>query len=49
MRVFVAARAQTQAERLTALVRHQGAACRARLAPFDPAWLDRVGGSGTRT
>jgi transcription-repair coupling factor (superfamily II helicase) len=39
MRVFVAARAQTQAERLTALVRHQGASCRARLQPFDPAWL----------
>jgi transcription-repair coupling factor (superfamily II helicase) len=40
MRVFVAARASTQAERLTALVRHQGASCKARLAPFDPAWLD---------
>jgi transcription-repair coupling factor (superfamily II helicase) len=41
MRVFVAARAQTQAERLTALVRHQGASCKARLAPFDPAWLEK--------
>jgi transcription-repair coupling factor (superfamily II helicase) len=39
MRVFVAARAETQAERLTSLVRHQGASCKARLAPFDPAWL----------
>ncbi len=44
MRVFIAARAQTQAERLTALVRHQGATCRARLGPFDPSWLDRQEG-----
>jgi transcription-repair coupling factor (superfamily II helicase) len=42
MRVFIAARARTQAERLTALVRHQGASCKARLAPFDPSWLDRA-------
>jgi transcription-repair coupling factor (superfamily II helicase) len=40
LRVFVAARAQTQAERLTGLLRHQGVACRARLDPFDPAWLE---------
>jgi transcription-repair coupling factor (superfamily II helicase) len=40
LRVFITARAQTQAERLTALIRHQGVECRARLAPFDPAWLD---------
>jgi transcription-repair coupling factor (superfamily II helicase) len=40
LRVFIAARAQTQAERLTALIRHQGVDCKARLAPFDPAWLD---------
>ncbi len=37
--VFITARAHTQAERLTALLRHQGVACRARLEPFDPAWL----------
>ena len=42
LRVFIAARAQTQAERLTALLRHQGVACRARLTPFDPAWLEEV-------
>ncbi len=40
LRVFIAARAQTQAERLTALLRHQGVTCRARLEAFDPAWLE---------
>jgi transcription-repair coupling factor (superfamily II helicase) len=40
LRVFVAARAHTQAERLATLLRHQGLACRTRLAPFDAAWLD---------
>ncbi len=40
LRVFVTARAQTQAERLVTLLRHQGIECRARLATFDPAWLD---------
>jgi transcription-repair coupling factor (superfamily II helicase) len=40
LRVFLAARAQTQAERLVMLLRHQGVACRARLGAFDPAWLD---------
>jgi transcription-repair coupling factor (superfamily II helicase) len=44
LRVFIAARAQTQAERLTALIRHQGVECKARLAPFDPAWLDEATG-----
>src|SRR6202011_5984889 len=29
-----------QAERLVMLLRHQGIACKARLAAFDPAWLD---------
>ncbi|HEX8793729.1 MAG TPA: transcription-repair coupling factor [Polyangiaceae bacterium] len=43
LRVFVTARAQTQAERLVTLLRHQGVACRARLATFDPAWLDDTG------
>jgi transcription-repair coupling factor (superfamily II helicase) len=47
LRVFIAARAQTQAERLTALIRHQGVDCTARLAPFDPAWLDG-GGAGAQ-
>jgi transcription-repair coupling factor (superfamily II helicase) len=40
LRVFIAARAQTQAERLAALLKHQGVRCRARLGKFDPAWLD---------
>jgi transcription-repair coupling factor (superfamily II helicase) len=39
LRVFVTARAQTQAERLATLLRHQGVACTPRLATFDPAWL----------
>jgi transcription-repair coupling factor (superfamily II helicase) len=40
LRVFVAARAETQAERLVGLLRHQNVDCRARLGAFDPAWLD---------
>jgi transcription-repair coupling factor (superfamily II helicase) len=40
LRIFVAARAQTQAERLVTLLRHQGVACKARLGPFDPAWVE---------
>ncbi|MGH7435250.1 MAG: CarD family transcriptional regulator, partial [Polyangiaceae bacterium] len=40
LRVFVAARAQTQAERLATLLRHQGVACKTRLGSFDPAWLE---------
>jgi transcription-repair coupling factor (superfamily II helicase) len=39
LRVFVAARVTTQAERLATLLRHQGVLCKARLSPFDPAWL----------
>jgi transcription-repair coupling factor (superfamily II helicase) len=42
LRVFLTARAQTQAERLTMLLRHQGVECKARLASFDPAWLDEA-------
>jgi transcription-repair coupling factor (superfamily II helicase) len=38
-RVLLTARAQTQAERLVTLLRHQGIPCRARLATFDPEWL----------
>jgi transcription-repair coupling factor (superfamily II helicase) len=40
MRVFVTARAHTQAERLVTLLRHQGVPCRSRLSRFDPAWLE---------
>ncbi len=42
LRVFLTARAQTQAERLAMLLAHQGVACKARLEPFDPAWLDQA-------
>jgi transcription-repair coupling factor (superfamily II helicase) len=40
LRVWIAARAQTQAERIVTLLRHQGAACQARLTTFDPQWLE---------
>jgi transcription-repair coupling factor (superfamily II helicase) len=40
LRVFLTARAQTQAERLVTLLKHQGVSCRARLEAFDPRWLD---------
>ncbi len=43
LRVFIAARAQTQAERLTSLLRHQGVPTRVRLGAFDPAWLTGKG------
>ena len=39
LRVFLTARAQTQAERLAGLLRHQEIRCRIRGASFDPAWL----------
>ena len=39
LRVVLSARADTQAERMTSLLKHQGVDCRARLGPFDPAWL----------
>ena len=42
LRVFVTARAQTQAERLVTLLRHQDVACKARLATFHPEWLDEA-------
>lgn len=38
LKVFLTARAQTQAERLAALLQHQSLRCRVRGA-FDPAWL----------
>jgi transcription-repair coupling factor (superfamily II helicase) len=40
LRTFITARTQTQAERLVALLRGQDVATRARIGPFDPAWLD---------
>ncbi len=43
MRVFVAARAQTQAERIATLLKHQGVESKPRLAAFDPAWLEETG------
>ncbi len=39
LRVFLTARAQTQAERLAGLLRHQDVKCRVRAAAFDPSWL----------
>ena len=39
LRVFLTARAQTQAERLAALLRHQDIRAQIRAASFDPAWL----------
>jgi transcription-repair coupling factor (superfamily II helicase) len=44
LRVFLTARAQTQAERLAALLQHRGVRCRVRASAFDPAWL---GGAGS--
>ena len=46
LRVFLAARAQTQAERLAALLGHQGVECHARLERFDPAWLEGGAANG---
>ncbi len=40
--VIVAARTETQGERLHALLVHQGAPCRIRRGRFDPAWLDQA-------
>ncbi len=48
MRVFVTARAQTQAERLVMLLRHQDVACKARLSAFDPGWLDEPAEDGVQ-
>ncbi|MDB4945699.1 MAG: Transcription-repair coupling factor, partial [Labilithrix sp.] len=39
LRVFLTARAQTQAERLAGLLRHQDIRCRVRAAAFDAGWL----------
>ncbi|MBX3186432.1 MAG: transcription-repair coupling factor [Labilithrix sp.] len=39
LKVFLTARAQTQAERLAGLLRHQGITCQIRGAAFDPSWL----------
>jgi transcription-repair coupling factor (superfamily II helicase) len=46
LRAFVTARAQTQAERLATLLRHQGIACRTRLGAFDPRWLEEIEATG---
>ncbi|MGH7270119.1 MAG: transcription-repair coupling factor, partial [Polyangiaceae bacterium] len=37
--VIIAARSQTQAERIVTLLHHQGVECRVRLGPFDPGWM----------
>jgi transcription-repair coupling factor (superfamily II helicase) len=41
LRVFITARAQTQAERIVMLLHHQGVECKVRLAAFDPSWLEQ--------
>jgi transcription-repair coupling factor (superfamily II helicase) len=43
LRVFITARAQTQAERIATLLRHQGIESKPRLGFFDPTWLDEPG------
>jgi transcription-repair coupling factor (superfamily II helicase) len=44
LRVFLTARAETQAERLAMLLSHQDVRCRVRASAFEPAWLmDRRG------
>ncbi|WP_437909017.1 transcription-repair coupling factor [Sorangium sp. So ce327] len=40
LRVLIAARAQTQVERLVALLRHRDVRVKANLGPFDPAFFD---------
>lgn len=40
LRTILAARADSQAERLVSLLRHRGVACRAKLGPFNPALLE---------
>jgi len=39
LRVFLTARARTQAERLAQLLKHLGVECRVRSGHFEPAWL----------
>lgn len=46
LRVFLTARAETQAERLAALLQHQGVRARVRGAAFDPEWLAERGDDG---
>ncbi len=43
LRVVIAARAETQVERLTTLLRHRDVEVKARLGRFDPKLLDDVG------
>jgi transcription-repair coupling factor (superfamily II helicase) len=44
--VALSARAETQAERLTALLRHAGVSCRNRVGRFEPGWLREPGSRG---
>ncbi len=39
LRVAIAARAQTQAERVTSLLKHRQVPCRMRTGRFDPSWI----------
>ncbi|CAN5126644.1 transcription-repair coupling factor [soil metagenome] len=45
--VVIAARAETQGERLHGLLVHQGVECKLRHGAFDPAWLDDTEGRKT--
>ncbi|MBI5532060.1 MAG: transcription-repair coupling factor [Deltaproteobacteria bacterium] len=42
MRVAIAARAETQAERLVGLLRHREVLCKARAGRFEPQWLEEM-------
>ncbi len=46
MRVVIAARAESQAERVVTLLRHREVPCRARLGRFDPRWLQESEDAG---
>ncbi len=49
LRVVIAARAETQVERLVTLLRHRDLAVKARLGKFDPAVLDDESAAGKQT
>ncbi|WP_437281536.1 transcription-repair coupling factor [Sorangium sp. So ce375] len=49
LRVLIAARAQTQVERLVALLRHRDVPVKANLGPFDPAFFDGSSSSARDT
>ena len=46
MRVVIAARAESQAERVVTLLRHRDVPCRTKLGRFDPRWLQEPDDAG---